>query len=65
MGTKKERPKDADEADWVAKNWRRALCLFRNNAGLGKKVKRRMNKRFRRRGDEQITEYQANTPDTN
>jgi len=38
-----------DEYDWVSKNWRRLLCVFKNQTGLGKKVKRAINQRARRK----------------
>ena len=45
---RKEPAISGDEHDWNSK-WRRWLCVFKNNTGLGKKVKRAMNKRARRR----------------
>jgi hypothetical protein len=46
---KKEPAKNGDEQDWCSRGWRRFLCVFHNNTGLGKAVKRRMNKRARQR----------------
>lgn len=45
----KELPRSGDEQDWVSRRWRRMLCVFKNRSGLGKRVKRAMNKRQRRR----------------
>ena len=45
-----------DEYDWVSKNWRRALCVFKNTTGLGKKVKRAINRRTRRKNKQAIRE---------
>jgi len=45
--TNKEPAKSGDEYDYLY--WKNRLCLFSNHTGLGKKVKRRMNKRNRRR----------------
>jgi len=49
-----ERPVNGDECDWVSKGWRRALCVFRNTTGLGKRVKRAINKRARRNAKRRI-----------
>jgi len=38
---------NGDEIDWICKGCRRSLCLFKNNTGLGKKVKKAMNRRSR------------------
>jgi hypothetical protein len=48
---KREPAINGDEQDWTSR-WRRVLCVFANNTGLGKKVKRAMNKRERRRAKE-------------
>ena len=45
----KEKAINGDEQDWISKRWRHLLCVFKNITGLGKTVKRRMNKRSRRR----------------
>ena len=39
--------KSGDEQDWISRRWRRMLCVFHNRTGLGKKIKRAMNKRVR------------------
>ena len=38
------------EVDWVNKYWRRCLCYIQNSTGVGKKLKRSMNKRIRKEG---------------
>jgi len=43
----KQKLKNGDEFDWVSKKWRHALKCFKR-AGLGRKVKRAMNKRVRK-----------------
>ncbi len=43
-----------DEYDWTSRNWRRLLCVFRNTTGLGKKVKRAINRRTRRKVRQEI-----------
>jgi hypothetical protein len=48
---KREPAINGDEQDWTSR-WRRVLCVFANNTGLGKKVKRKMNKRERRRAND-------------
>jgi len=45
---RKEPAKNGNEHDWTTK-WRHMLCVFSNNTGLGKRVKRAMNKRARKR----------------
>lgn len=45
----KERPINGNEQDWCSRRWRRVLCVFHNITGLGRAVKRAMNKRFRKR----------------
>lgn len=45
----REPARSGDEQDWVCKRWRRLLCVFKNNTGLGRAVKRALNKRQRRR----------------
>lgn len=42
-----------DEGDWTSK-WRRILCVFKNNTGLGKKVKRAVNRRARQKARQEI-----------
>ena len=49
----KEPTINGDEHDWCS-GWRRLLCVFENNTGLGKKVKRAMNRRARRRAKDGI-----------
>lgn len=51
---------NGDEHDWCS-GWRRMLCVFANNTGLGKKVKKAMNKRTRRNAKERINEECRNT----
>jgi len=51
---RKELPNSGDEADWCSRWWRHALAVFRHHSGLGRAVKRRMNKRFRRRARREI-----------
>lgn len=41
-----------NEHDWTSR-WRHVLKVFNNFTGLGKKVKRKMNKRERRRAKTQ------------
>jgi hypothetical protein len=50
----KEPAKSGDEHDWTSRRMRQLLCVFSNWTGLGKKVKRRMNKRARRRAKEKV-----------
>ena len=50
---KKELAINGDEHDWTTM-WRKLLCVFKNNTGLGKQVKRKMNKRARRKIKEKI-----------
>ena len=38
---------DGDEQDYFS-HWRRLLCVFYNNTGLGKRMKRKYNKRARK-----------------
>lgn len=45
--TNKPWPRNYYEKSWCS-HWRKVMCLFSNNTGLGKFVKRRMNKRFRK-----------------
>ncbi len=45
---KKEPAKSGDEHDWTT-GWRRLLKVFSNRTGLGRRVKRAMNKRTRKR----------------
>ena len=45
----REPAKSGNEQDWVSRSSRRSLCVFYNWTGLGKAVKRAMNKRARRR----------------
>jgi hypothetical protein len=45
----KERPINGDEEDWCSRRWRRLLRVFDNRTGLGKAVKRAMNRRARRK----------------
>ncbi len=53
---RKEKAITGDEIDWISKSWRRVLCVFKNRTGLGKKVKRAMNKRARRRIRQELKE---------
>lgn len=46
---------NGDEHDWTT-GWRRWLCVFRNNTGIGKRIKRAMNKRCRRAGKREAEE---------
>lgn len=50
---RKEPAINGDEQDWTSK-WRRLLGIFSNTTGLGKRVKRAMNKRARRRAKQEI-----------
>lgn len=43
-----------DEQDWVS-GWRHVLKVFDNWTGLGKQVKRKMNKRARRRTKRELS----------
>lgn len=51
---RKEPAVNGDEQDWVSHRARRLLCVFSNWTGLGKKVKRAMNKRARRRAKVEV-----------
>ena len=53
--TKKEPTITGAENDWVSKRWRRLLCVFQNTSGLGKQVKRAINRRSRRRSKQHLT----------
>jgi len=44
----REAAKGHDEQSWTT-GWRRVLAVFKNRTGLGKRVKRAMNKRQRRK----------------
>ena len=46
----KQKLKGGAEWDWVSKRWRRVLCYMQNHTGVGKKIKRGMNKRIRKEG---------------
>ena len=48
-----------DEHDWVT-GWRKLLCVFKNTTGLGKKVKRAMNKRTRQKVKQEIKNKMEN-----
>lgn len=50
---RKEPAKSGDEHDWTS-GWRKVLCVFKNRTGLGKRVKRALNKRARRRANKEI-----------
>lgn len=52
------RPINGDEMDWCSKNARRLLKVFDNWTGIGKKVKRAMNKRARQKVNRKIREGQ-------
>lgn len=45
--TNKPWPKDGEECDWVSEKYRR-VCKVVQRSGVGKSIKRRMNKRFRK-----------------
>ena len=49
----KQKLKTAGEYDWVSKRWRRVLCYLQNSTGVGKKIKRGMNKRIRKEGKDE------------
>jgi hypothetical protein len=51
---------NGDEHDWTT-GWRRLLCVFDNRTGLGKRVKRAINKRARRRAKRELDDV-ANRP---
>ena len=44
------------EQDWISKRWRSLLCVFQNRTGLGKRVKRAINRRSRRRARRELKE---------
>lgn len=46
----KQKLKNGSEYDWVSKSWRKVLCYLQNHTGVGKKIKRQMNKRIRQEG---------------
>lgn len=48
--------KSNDEYDWVSRKWRYSLCVFKNTTGLGKKVKRALNKRARVKCKKELAE---------
>jgi len=52
---RREPAKSGDEQDWTT-GWRRLLCVFKNRTGLGKKVKRAINKRARRKAKREATD---------
>jgi len=56
--SKKEREPciSGDEQDWCS-GWRTVLKVFNNWTGLGKAVKRKMNKRARRRVKRELPEF--------
>lgn len=47
---------NGDEYDWVSRKWRKLLCVFSNTTGLGKKVKRAINRRGRRMNKQELSE---------
>ncbi len=47
-----------DEQDWIYRPWRHVMCVFKNRTGLGKRVKRAINKRARRRAKREIKNHQ-------
>jgi len=55
---RKEPAQNGDEHDWTS-GWRRLLCVFDNHTGLGKKVKRAMNKRSRKKAKHNIIKGDA------
>ena len=56
---RREPTKGLNERDWISKRWRRILCSFHNRTGLGKRVKRAINKRARHRAKREIEEEKA------
>jgi hypothetical protein len=46
---------DGDEQDYFS-GWRRVLSVFYNNTGLGKKMKRKYNKRARKEAKSELQE---------
>lgn len=58
-GQRKERPKNGNEQDWCSRYWRRLLCVFSNHTGLGRAVKRAMNKRFRKRARQTLRLWES------
>ena len=46
----KQKLKGGAEWDWTSKRWRAMLCYLANSTGVGKKIKRGMNKRVRKEG---------------
>ena len=53
----KEPPRNGYEHDWCSRKWRRLLGVLQAHSGLGKSVKRAMNKRFRRRAKLDLREH--------
>lgn len=51
---RKEPTKSGDEVDWCSK-WRH-IFTYCSRAGVGKNIKRQMNKRCRRRGKREATD---------
>jgi hypothetical protein len=47
---------DGDEEDFFSP-WRRLLCVFHNNTRLGKKMKRKYNKRARKEAKRGTQDY--------
>ena len=45
-----------DEWDAFSK-WRKVLCVFYNNCGLGKQAKRKYNKRVRKAAQKDLREW--------
>ena len=52
----KQKLKQGAEWDWVSSFWRRHLCYLQNHTGIGKRIKRAMNKRIRREGKDACQE---------
>ena len=47
---------DGDEEDYFS-SWRRLLCVFYNNTGIGKRMKRKYNKRARKEAKHDAKDY--------
>ena len=54
---RREPARSGDEQDWISRRWRRLLCVFSNNTGLGRSVKRAINKRARRRARDELEQH--------
>jgi len=55
---------NGDEQDWTTR-WRKFLCVFNNHTGLGKKVKRAINKRARKLAKKDIENRNSDNDNSN